>query len=117
MGLQAYKFKSKISQIKWVCWKELQTVQKALPKSLQTGDEPQMTLLMLRTAPLNDGLPASTTKLISRTLRKLVAQLETTEVESSPKRYDSKSICTGKVPKPLRESESDICISDTLKNN
>ena len=76
-----------------------------------------MTLLMLRTAPLNDGLPASTTKLISRTLRKLVAQLETTEVESSPKRYDSKSICTGKVPKPLRESESEICISDTLKNN
>ena len=76
-----------------------------------------MTLLMLRTAPLNDGLPVSTTKLISRTLRKLVAQLETTEVESSPKRYDSKSICTGKVPKPLRESESDICISDTLKNN
>ena len=44
-----------------------QTSKRALQKSLRTGDDSQMTLLMLRTAPLRDGSPAPATKLMSRT--------------------------------------------------
>ena len=42
---------------------------------------PQMTLLMLR-----NGLPASATKLIGRTLITLVSKLETANIENKPKK-------------------------------
>ena len=44
-----------------------------------------MTLLMLRTAPLRDGPPASATKLIGRTLITLVPKLETANIEKPKK--------------------------------
>ena len=47
---------------------------------------PQMTLLMLRKAPIRDGLPASATKLIGRTLVTLVSKLETANIENKPKK-------------------------------
>ena len=43
--------------------RNIQTIKRALQKSLRTGDDPQMTLLMLRTAPLRDGSPTPATKL------------------------------------------------------
>ena len=42
----------------------IRTIKKALQKSLRTEDNPQMTLLMLRTAPLCVGSPAPATKLM-----------------------------------------------------
>ena len=44
--------------------RNIQTIKRALPKSLRTGDDPQMTLLMLRTAPSRDGSPAPATRLM-----------------------------------------------------
>ena len=82
--------------------RNIQTVKIAPQKSLRTGDDPQMTLLMLQTAPLRDRSPASATKLIGRTLRALVPKLETIDNESSSKKDDSKNICTDQILKPLR---------------
>ena len=65
-----------------------------------------MTLLMLGTAPLNDGSPAPATKLMGRTLRTLVPKLETTNIGNKPKTHYSK---------PLKEGDN-VRISDTLKN-
>ena len=72
-----------------------------------------MTLLMLRKALLCDRSPATATKLMGRTLRTLIPKLETTDVETSPIRYDSKNICTEQVLKPFREDDS-VRIRDTL---
>ena len=71
---------------------------------------------MLQTAPLEDGSPASATKLMGITLRMLVPKIKTTNIESSPKRYDSTNKCTGQILKLLREGEN-IRIRETLKNN
>ena len=59
----------------------MQVVKRALQKSLRTGDDPQMTLLMLRTAPLRDRSLAPATKLMGRTLRTLFPKLETRQSE------------------------------------
>ena len=50
------------------------------------------------------------------TLRTLVPKLETTDVENSLKRYDSKNICTGQVLKQLGEGNN-VRIRDALQNN
>ena len=70
--------------------RNIQTIKRALRKSLRTGDDPQMTLLMLRTAPLRVGSPTPATKLVGRTLRALVSKLETTNIKNKPKRHASK---------------------------
>ena len=70
--------------------RNIQTIKRALQKSLRTGDDPQMTLLMLRTAPLRVGSPTPATKLVGRTLRTLVSKLETTNIKNKPKRHGSK---------------------------
>ena len=59
----------------------MQVVKRALQKSLRTGDDPQMILLMLRTAPLCDRSLAPATKLMGRTLRTLFPKLETRQSE------------------------------------
>ena len=79
-------------------------------------DDTQMTLLMLRTAPLRDGFSAPATKPMGRTLRTLVPKLETTSIDNKPKKHDSKYIYTGQTLKPLKEGDN-VCIRDTLKNN
>ena len=72
--------------------RNIQIIKRALQKSLRTEDDPQMTLLMLRTTPLRDGSPAPATKLMGRTLTTLVPKLETTNIENKPKRHGSKYI-------------------------
>ena len=74
--------------------RNIKTIKRALQKSLQTGDDPQMTLLMLQTAPSRDGSPAPATRRMGRTLRTLVPKLDTTKLENKPKRHDSKYIYT-----------------------
>ena len=71
---------------------------------------------MLQTAPLRDESPASATKLMGITSRTLVLKIGTTNIESSPERYDSTNNSTGQILKLLREVEN-VRIRDTLKNN
>ena len=96
--------------------RNIQIIKRALQKSLRTEDDPQMTLLMLRTTPLRDGSPAPATKLMGRTLTTVVPKFETTNIENKPKRHGSKYIYTGQTLKPLKEGDN-VRIRDTRKNN
>ena len=92
------------------------TIKRALQKPQRTGDDPEMTILMLGMVPLRDGSPAPATKLMGRTLRTLIPKLETTNIENKPKMHGSEYIYTGQKLKSLKEGDN-VRIRDSHKNN